>query len=306
MLIKKLKGTLMVAMLASIATVAFADDVAAPVYDINNSSTPSTTQDLSGSTQPVSPPLTAEQRIARLEQQISNLQHSDSSAKVNDLQNEVQTFRGQVDELTHQIQTLQNQQKAMYSDLDKRINSKVATTKTVLLSATVDDDKATSQRAEAGTSPVKSTSSSTRSTNVSSPKVNTSQPNVAEEQQVYQTAYNLIKAKKFNEAVTVLQKMLQKYPSGQFAGNAHYWLGELYGLMGKNDESTQEFVSVLKNYPDNAKVADAQLKLGLIYAAQFKWQDAKSSFKTVINRYPGTAYARLASEQLKQLKQAGH
>jgi len=120
------------------------------------------------------------------------------------------------------------------------------------------------------------------------------------------TAYNLIKAKKYNEAVAALQKMLQKYPSGQFAANAHYWLGELYGLMGNSGQSAVEFSNIVKNYPDSPKVSDAQLKLGLIYAAAFKWRDAKSAFKKVINHYPGTASARLASEQLKQIKEAGH
>jgi TolA-binding protein len=48
------------------------------------------------------------------------------------------------------------------------------------------------------------------------------------------------------------------------------------------------------------------LKLGLILAGQFKWTDAKSTFKKVINHYPGTASARLAAEQLRQIKEAGH
>ena len=116
----------------------------------------------------------------------------------------------------------------------------------------------------------------------------------------------MIKAKKYNEAVSALQNMLKKYPSGQFASNAHYWLGELYGLVGKHDQALTEFETVVTKFPDSPRVSDAQLKIGLIYATQSKWSDAKSSFKKVINRYPGTASARLASEQLKQIKQAGH
>ncbi len=100
--------------------------------------------------------------------------------------------------------------------------------------------------------------------------------------------------------------MLQKYPSGQFAANAHYWLGELYSLLGKDDSSAAEFAVVVNQYPDSPKVSDAQLKLGMIYAGQFKWQEAKAAFKKVINRYPGTSSARLATEQLKQIKLAGH
>jgi len=132
------------------------------------------------------------------------------------------------------------------------------------------------------------------------------QPNVAEEQQIYQTAYNLIKLKKYGEAVNTLQSMLKRYPSGQFASNAHYWLGELYGVMGKNDQALSEFATVVKTYPDSPRVSDAQLKVGLIYATQLKWSDAKLAFKTVINRYPGTTSSRLAAEQIKQIKQAGH
>lgn len=132
------------------------------------------------------------------------------------------------------------------------------------------------------------------------------QPNVAEEQQIYQSAYTLIKAKKYSQAANTLQKMLQKYPTGQFAANAHYWLGELYGLLGKNEQAVTEFTTVVENYPESPKLADAQLKLGLIYAAQFKWAEAKSAFKLVISAHSGTPSARLASEQLKQIKQAGH
>jgi tol-pal system protein YbgF len=137
-------------------------------------------------------------------------------------------------------------------------------------------------------------------------KLTDGQPDVAEEQQIYQTAYNFIKAKKYNDAVSALQGMLKKYPSGQFASNAHYWLGELYGLMDKNDRALIEFSAVVKIFPDSPRVSDAQLKVGLIYASQSKWSDAKMAFKKVINQYPGTASARLASEQLKQVKLAGH
>jgi len=80
----------------------------------------------------------------------------------------------------------------------------------------------------------------------------------------------------------------------------------LYGIVGKSDQALTEFTTVVKSYPDSPRIADAQLKVGLIFASQSNWTDAKSAFKKVINHYPGTASSRLASEQLKQLKQAGH
>jgi tol-pal system protein YbgF len=186
--------------------------------------------------------------------------------------------------------------------------TKQKTVTPVVASAAVANPDDASVDAGATDKPAKVATDTTAATDPAAASVakTDSQPNVAEEQQIYQTAYSLIKAKKYNEAATTLQKMLHKYPSGQFAANAHYWLGELYGLMSKNDQAVLEFNNVVKNYPDSPKLADAQLKLGLLFAAQFKWTDAKSSFKKVINHYPGTSSAHLAAEQLKQIKQAGH
>lgn len=250
---------------------------------------------------PASTSLNMTQRMQRVEQQISNLQSNASAERINSLQDQVQSLRGQVELLSHQLEQLQNQQKNMISELDKRFTqlqqnaSKVA----------IDEPSAKTPRkiASAAKQLAKVTATSPFDAPIKAPD---NQPNVAEEQQIYQTAYNLIKSKKYNDAINVLQNMLQKYPSGQFASNAHYWLGELYGLLGKNDQALIEFGTVVKNYPDSPRISDAQLKVGLIYAAQFKWADAKNAFRRVINRYPGTTSARLASEQLKQIKQSGH
>lgn len=273
------------------------------------------------SEQPPAASLSVEQRVRRVEQQVNNMQTNDAATRIESLQSQVQTLRGQVEQLTHQLEQLQTAQKDMYSDLDKRLaqaNSSVSKSLSRPETVTADvssgaGSAAVAAVAAASTVSAKSTSgkqSSKSSTSVTatnpSQKSMDNQPNVAEEQQIYQTAYNMIKAKKYNEAVSALQGMLKKYPSGQFASNAHYWLGELYGLMGKSDQALTEFTVVVKTYPDSPRVSDAQLKVGLILASQLKWPDAKSTFKQIINHYPGSASARLAAEQLKQIKQAGH
>jgi tol-pal system protein YbgF len=322
------KRLLIVVMSFGITTLAFADD--APVYEVDNYPPSFDGSDMGGNdsveTGAIAPqtsfgtsrssspsrytppprPMTNEQRLARMEQQIINLQQSATSEKIEDLQKEVQGLRGQVEDLTHQLQQAQTQQRAMYSDLDKRLTPPdpatlnrvpdIATPPPEPLKEPVLAKPAVKSRptlAAATIPPVEKPTSQ-------------NQPNVAEEQQIYQTAYDLIKSKKYNEAINALQKMLQKYPSGQFAANAHYWLGELYGLVNKHEQSALEFATVVKNYPESPKVSDAQLKLGLIYVAQFKWPDAKAAFNKVITQYPGTSSARTASEQLKQIKLAGH
>lgn len=253
--------------------------------------------------------MSLDQRMRRAEQQISNIQSSESSAKIESLQDQIQSLRGQVEQLSHQLQQVQSQQKTL-SQSGVKVNKKAGANDAGFVAADNQNDapapKAGSKIAAAKTSAKTIVADDTSSTDDSAKKSAEGQPNVAEEQEIYQTAYNFIKAKKYNEAVDALQGMLKKYPSGQFASNAHYWLGELYGLMGKNDQALTEFDTVVGSYPDSPRVSDAQLKVGLIYSAQSKWSDAKTSFKKVINHYPGTASARVASEQLKQIKTAGH
>lgn len=321
-----LKQIIAVTMLSGLVTCTFAED--APVYEVDNfpptfeSPSEVTTggYEASASSQTYADPIVSDdQRLRRLEQQLKNLQHDNSSEKVDALQKEVATLRGQVEELTHQLQQAQNQQKAMFADVDSRLSNikaaPAAQAPSVAAAASFTPpaekpgpvaerpkDIITAKPAKSATPPPIIRGDSA----IPAKTVASSQPNVAEEQQIYQTAYDLIRSKKYNEAINTLQKMLQRYPSGQSAANAHYWLGELYGLLNKNEQAATEFGIVVKNYPDSPKVSDAELKLGFIYLAQFKWNDAKTSFKNVVNRYPNTASARSASEQLKQIKQAGH
>lgn len=240
-----------------------------------------------------------QQRVQRVEQQVANMQNSDTPMMVESLQNQIKVLRGQVEELTHQLEQVQTQQKSMYADVDKRLTEVLATSKAAVIAdsdsemKTVEGNRVIAKKPE----PEKKTSTAARKS---------VQPDVAEEQKIYQTAYDLIKARKYSDAVDALQGMLKKYPSGQFASNAHYWLGELYGLMGQNEKALDEFAVVLKEFPNSPRVSDAQLKIGLILAAQSQWASAKKAFRTVINKYPGTASSRLASEQLKQIKSAGH
>jgi tol-pal system protein YbgF len=280
----------------------------APVYDVDSMSNDDATQEVSV-VKPAAASLSVEQRLARLEQQLENAQQNDATKQLASMQGEVQALRGQVEELTHRLQEMSNQQQL----------SKVNAEPSMSAFPRVADDDATPNkitRNKSGSaavladkkSPVSSRGSKAMPSTAAQEKTTaaTVQPNLAEEQAVYQTAYNLIKAKKYDEAIAALQKMLVKYPAGQFAANAHYWLGELYSLTGQHEQAAAEFVAVVKHYPSNPRVADSELKLGLIYATQLKWVDAKASFAKVVHQYPGTPSARLAMEQLKQLKQAGH
>ncbi len=343
---KILKKILLVMMLSGIAMTAFAEDApvydvdnyppqfdgqpvdnnaAAPQQPVATQSQPSApTQEAPAIAETETPPpasvqsLPLDQRVARVEQQVTNLQQRESAAKLNAMHTEMQALRGQIENLTHQIQQMQTQQRSMYSDLDKRINKQTIVNQTPVATqqSSTDDDLPVKPKALLKPKPktvtvkTKTVVAATTDENpVKTPDnsaLSSASGSDQEELQMYQNAYDLIKDSKFDQAIAVLQNMLKKYPSGQSAANAHYWLGELYGLQKNKDQAAIEFSTVVKDYPDSPKVSDAEVKLGMIYAAQFKWNEAKTTFKKVMTHYPGTTSARLASQQLKELKAGGH
>ena len=276
--------------------------------------------------QPSAPPsgrIGLERRLQRVEQQISNMQSSDSSAQIESLQHQIQSLRAELEQVTKNLKEAQKQQKVMYADIDARLARpaninvdgnvvKSGRDKPSKVAMSESDQNLTSKQPKPAPevhtkNKDNPTLASTANTIAKAATDNEAgQPDVEEEQKIYQNAYNMIKSKKYSDAVGILQSMLKKYPSGQFASNAHYWLGELYGLLGKNDKALVEFNQVVTNFSNSPRVSDAMLKVGLIFAAQSKWTDAKSIFKKVVNKYPGTASSRLANEQLKQIREAGH
>ena len=134
---------------------------------------------------------------------------------------------------------------------------------------------------------------------------------VEREEELYEAAYAKIRHKQYLPAFTAFQEFLKKFPSGQYAGYAHYWLGEVSLLQwqeGKADlawleKAKEAFAHILSKFPDHPKARDALLKLGMIEVEKSNWDGARNYFKDVKQRYPGTAAAGVAESQLKKLKE---
>jgi tol-pal system protein YbgF len=119
------------------------------------------------------------------------------------------------------------------------------------------------------------------------------------ELQAYQSAFNLLRSKKYPAAITKMQGYLKDYPDGKYAVNAHYWLGEIYYLQKKLPQAITEFQTVLDHYPNSEKVPDAMLKLAMIYSAKGEYEKSHQLFQKIKNKYPNSAAARLMEQQQK-------
>ena len=200
-------------------------------------------------------------------------------SKINELQQEIQKLRGQLEVQAHDLKLLNRQQTAFYSDLDQRLAS--ITTATPTLAASVSD---------------------TPSAVVVAPVVEQI-PTVSEED-AYTAAYAQIQKRDFTQAVQQMSDFLAQYPSSRYAGNAHYWLGELYFAENDLDKSNVDFNTVLQNYPQSNKIAASLLKLGFAYHQQGKINLARSELEKVTSGYPNSSAAHLASARLKEIAES--
>ena len=86
-----------------------------------------------------------------------------------------------------------------------------------------------------------------------------------------------------------MQALLEQHPSGTYAANAEYWLGEALSSQGRNEEALTHFRNVEARYPRHHKNADALLRTGMI----LKQQGDTAGAGQVVQRFPSSAAADL-------------
>lgn len=214
---------------------------------------------------------------------------------VHTLQQEIQELRGQLEVQAHDLKLLQQQQMAFYKDLDARIGGKAVATATITpvtsssLSGETDDKSA---------KVIVSGTSSSIQTNI---PITASRTNPAEEQISYLAAYELVKNRRYDDALDAMTVFVQKYPRGGYTANAQYWLGELFLVKKDYSKAVDHFALVLQQFPTSPKSAASMLKVGYAYAAMGNKPEAKKYLQQVVRAYPNTPTAQLANSKLQTI-----
>lgn len=202
---------------------------------------------------------------------------------VQQLQQEVRELRGQIEELNYRVNQSSKQERERYIDLDRRI-----------LELRQDlDGKAVAPVAAAQPS---------GDTEPSPVKVSEPVGEVTETaQNAYDSAYNLIKQRQYDEAVTALHVFINDFPESDLTPNAYYWLGEVYLVLPKLEQARQSFIVVVGKYPAHRKASDALYKLGVTYHRLGNREEAEKYLRQTMERYPDSSAANLARDYQKQL-----
>ncbi len=193
------------------------------------------------------------------------------------LQQEVQELRGIVEQQQYQITQMREEQRDRYLDLDRRLS---------LLNQSAEPEPASvgSGAAQPGISADLSGSS------------------VKDEKSAYQAAFELIRNKRYDDAIGALSRFVADFPNGAYTGNAYYWLGEVQVVKADYQSALQAFGALLGKFPQHRKVPDAKYKLGKVYRELGDTSKSEQLLKEVVDKYAGTTAAKLAEAELRNAR----
>lgn len=213
------------------------------------------------------------------------------------LQQEVQTLRGLVEEQSHQLNRLARDQKEQYIDLDRRV-AELTTGGVAVGSGSRGPAAQPGAGATTGSGSLAATSPAAAGAGAAVSAL----PASGDEREVYQNAFDLMKARQFDQSIAAFNRLIVDYPSGQYAPNAFYWLGELYLAQQNLEQARQSFMQVISLYPDHPKVPDTLYKLGVAYHRLGDNNRAMEYFNQVRSQYPQSSAAGLAASYQQEIR----
>ena len=123
--------------------------------------------------------------------------------------------------------------------------------------------------------------------------------------ELYRSAFQQVKDKKYNDSIDTFNAFLYLFPQSNYASNAQYWLSESIYALGDFSNAMINFAKVIEKYPNSSKIADAKLKVGYCYYSIKKWKEARFIFSDIIKKYPNTSLSQLADKKIKSMDVEG-
>ena len=227
-----------------------------------------------------------ELRLQQLEQRFSAEPLLEMLQTVKLLQQETQELRGDLQMQIHNLTQLKEMQMELNVDFKKQIKANVEAI--LKLQATTTDVNVPKDETESIADPTLES--------IADPTL---------EKDSYQNAYDLIKSRRYEEAITAFTAFLEKYPKGKYSSQATYWLGEAYKHTKKFDAALSKYRTLIwlekEIDPDHPKTSLALLKIGIIQNEIGQRELAVKTLNDVIMTYPGSNAALIAKEWLTRI-----
>jgi len=97
----------------------------------------------------------------------------------------------------------------------------------------------------------------------------------------------------------LMETFLNRYPGGDLAVNAAYWIGETYYAEKAYEKAILQFEEIIQKYAEQPKVASAMLKQAMAFDASGDKATGKLLLQRVIERFPLSDEAKKAKRMLQ-------
>ena len=242
-----------------------------------------------------------DERLKRLERLFDSGALFKMVEEMDSLATEVRELRGQAEALSHRIEQMEERQRQLYLDADQRLQR-------IESAAAVQAAGSSPQPGALPTAPTTPTQTATpgQSQAATATDARTSDATGVDpfaEQQAYQSAFDLLKSGRYDEAALAFQQFIAEFPTGSYADNAQYWLGETFYITRRFQQAVQEFERLVSTHPTSQKLTHALLKIGYSHDELGNLEEAERALSELIERHPQSAAAGLARKRLTSIRQ---
>lgn len=205
--------------------------------------------------------------------------------QIDQLRQETQALRGLMEELSYQLSQMSSDQKTRYLDLDQRLGELVR----------IQKDAVTAQ--------------STQMTPGSGSAIDGSDGSVANQNQTpeisdqdaYDAAFQLIRERQFEAALSAMESFVETYPDSDLVLDARFWRGQVFDVLGRDQEAIEAFKSLTLVAPDYRRILQVKVKLGKLLIKNQDVMNGRKILQEVITQAPESVEAGLASRELEKI-----
>lgn len=261
-----------------------------------------------------------EQRVAKMERMLDSGTLLKLLQSVEELKAEVRDLRGQLEQQQFSLSKMTDRQRELYLDVDRRLqrvetagvavgtaaaaaaaSAPGSTSSTIGAAPSGSTTGTTSGTSAPGTAAI-GVAAAGAATQASAPQTAPAAVDPVKEQQAYQTAFNLLKAGRYDQAAKSFRTFLTDYPTSKFSDNAQYWLGESYYVTRNFDNAMREFEKLVAEHPESQKLTHALLKVGYIHDELGQKEKAREVLTELTKNYPNSTAAGLATKRLERMR----
>lgn len=110
----------------------------------------------------------------------------------------------------------------------------------------------------------------------------------------YEQAMKHVKSKSWDKVLDAFTAFLVRYPDGDRADNAMFWIGEAYAQKGEDDKAIEQLAGLVARFPRGNKAPDALLKQAMLHKKAGRADKAKELLQELKKKYPSSDASKRA------------